>query len=83
VTGQVAIGGYAETPLEPGTLLWFTPGLATGDAGHLADAEVHVARRSDAERFGMCGRLTLSTGDPTTVPRTDPSSTRDSQEDFR
>ncbi|MDT4988741.1 MAG: hypothetical protein QOI74_2835 [Micromonosporaceae bacterium] len=58
-------------------------GLAGGDASHLADAEVYVARVSEAETFGMCGRLTLSTGDPTRVRRTDPSSIRDSQEDFR
>jgi mannose-6-phosphate isomerase-like protein (cupin superfamily) len=58
-------------------------GLAGGDAGHLTDAAVHVARINDAERFGMCGRLTLSTGDPIRVSRTDPPSRSDSQGDFR
>ena len=49
--------------------------LCAGDAGHLRDATVHVARSSDHERFGMCGRLSLSAWDLDGVATPDPPPT--------
>jgi mannose-6-phosphate isomerase-like protein (cupin superfamily) len=37
--------------------------LAAGDGSHLAGGRVRVAGRHDTERYGMCGRLTLSAWD--------------------